>query len=170
MRAATAAPVAAPAPIDPIPAGPIETTPLPPVDSQPLPPVAGAPAPAPAGTLPPAADVASLPPAAAPAPAPAAPTTASSSRISLVGSWTAQGSSGTSCKVQLSSAPALDLYRASATGCANQDLSKVNAWDYRDGEVYLYQMGGAVTARLRGSSASLNGALTKSGAPLALTR
>ena len=48
--------------------------------------------------------------------------------------------------------PALDLYRASASGCANQDLSRVNAWDYRDGEVYLYQTGGAVAARLRGSS------------------
>src|SRR3712207_7504094 len=47
----------------------------------------------------------------------------------------------------LSSTPALDLYRASASGCSNQDLSRVNAWDYRDGEVYLYQTGGAVAAR-----------------------
>ncbi|MFD0460634.1 hypothetical protein ACFQY9_00660 [Microvirga aerilata] len=66
--------------------------------------------------------------------------------------------------------PALDLYRASASGCSNQDLSKVNAWDYRDGEVYLYQTGGAVAARLRGSSASLSGVLAKSGAPLTLAR
>ena len=65
---------------------------------------------------------------------------------------------------------ALDLYRASASGCGNQDLSKVNAWDYRDGEVYLYQQGGAVAARLRGSSGALNGVLAKSGAPLTLAR
>ena len=69
--------------------------------------------------------------------------------------WSATGAprrSGGSCRIQLSSSPALDLYRASASGCSNQDLSRVNAWDYRDGEVYLYQTGGAVAARLRGSS------------------
>ena len=73
---------------------------------------------------------------------------------------------GSNCRVRA----ALDLYRASASGCANQDLSKVNAWDYRDGEVYLYQPGGAVAARLRGSSGALNGVLAKSGAPLTLAR
>jgi hypothetical protein len=46
----------------------------------------------------------------------------------------------------------------------------VNAWDYRDGEVYLYQTGGSVAARLRGSSSSLSGVLAKSGAPLSLGR
>ena len=68
----------------------------------------------------------------------------------MVGNWSAQTSGG-SCRIQLSSSPSLDLYRASASGCSNQDLSKVNAWDYRDGEVYLYQTGGAVAARLRGT-------------------
>lgn len=87
----------------------------------------------------------------------------------MVGAWTARETSG-SCKVQLSSSPSLDLYRASTSGCSNQDLSKVNAWDYRDGEIYLYQTGGSVTARLRGSSSALSGALTKSGAPLSLSR
>src|SRR3712207_9324731 len=70
----------------------------------------------------------------------------------------------------LSSSPALDLYRASASGCSNQDLSRVNAWDYRNGEVYLYQTGGAVAARLRGSPALLTAGLAQSGAPLSLPR
>ncbi len=87
----------------------------------------------------------------------------------MVGNWSAQTSGG-SCRIQLSSSPALDLYRASASGCSNQDLSRVNAWDYRDGEVYLYQTGGAVAARLRGSSSSLSGALARSGAPLSMGR
>jgi hypothetical protein len=148
-----------PMPVEPMPAAPIETAPLPPVESQPLPPVGGAPMPG--GT-----DIAALPPPSAPVPAaPAGP----ASRTSLVGAWTAQVT-GSACRLQLSSAPALDLYRASSTGCANQDLSRINAWDYRNGEVYLYQTGGAVVARVRGSSGSLSGALTKSGAPISLVR
>ncbi|MBM6593550.1 AprI/Inh family metalloprotease inhibitor [Microvirga pudoricolor] len=159
IRSAAAAPVMTPAPVEPMPAGPIETAPLAPVESQPLPPVVGAPV-APGGT-----DIAALPPPAAAPAAPAAP----ASRSSLVGAWTAQVT-GSACRLQLSSAPALDLYRASSTGCANQDLSRVNAWDYRNGEIYLYQTGGAVVARVRGSSASLSGALTKSGGPISLVR
>jgi len=122
------------------------------------------------GAMPPGtgADIAGLPPAAPPS-APAA-SAAPASRTAIVGNWTARDASGKSCRVQLSSAPALDLYRASASGCSNQDLSKVNAWDYRDGEVYLYQTGGAVAARLRGSSSALSGVLAKSGAPLSLSR
>ena len=91
------------------------------------------------------------------------------SRSSIVGGWTAREASG-SCRVQLSSSPALDLYRASTSGCANRDLGRVNAWDFRDGEVYLYQPGGAVAARLRPSGGAMEGVLAKSGAPLALTR
>jgi hypothetical protein len=91
-------------------------------------------------------------------------------RSILVGNWTARDASGQSCRLQLSSTPALDLYRANAAGCANKDLAKVNAWDYRDGEVYLYQSGGTVAARLRGSGGSLSGILAKSGAPLTLAR
>jgi hypothetical protein len=156
------------APITEVP--PVEAVPSGPIEAAPLPPLAGAPAPsdpmAPAGGT----DIAGLPPApppptiAAPAPAPAP-----SGRTAMVGNWSVQTSGG-NCRLQLSSSPALDLYRASASGCSNQDLSKVNAWDYRDGEVYLYQTGGAVTARLRGSSSSLSGVLAKSGAPLSLTR
>ncbi|WP_245410859.1 AprI/Inh family metalloprotease inhibitor [Microvirga flavescens] len=154
---------AAPAPVEAVPSGPVETAPLPPIESQPLSPAAGAPIMTPAPATPGApSEIASLPPQAS---APAAP----ASRTSLVGAWTAREAAGT-CKVQLSSSPSLDLYRASTSGCSNQDLSKVNAWDYRDGEIYLYQTGGAVAARLRGSSSALSGALTKSGAPLSLSR
>ncbi len=164
IRSAAAAPVMEPAPVEAVPSGPIESAPLAPIEGQALPPIAGAPV-APGMTTPPSGtDVAALPPpAAAPAPAPA-------SRTSMVGTWTARDASGGSCRVQLSSSPALDLYRASASGCANKDLSKINAWDYRDGEVYLYQTGGSVAARLRGSSSSLAGVLAKSGAPLSLGR
>lgn len=94
----------------------------------------------------------------------------SASRDSVVGGWTAREATGTSCRVQLSSTPALDLYRANAAGCANRDLQKVNAWDYRDGEIYLYQPGGTVVARLRSDGSSMNGAITKSGAALSLSR
>ena len=91
-------------------------------------------------------------------------------RSGLVGTWNARDATGASCRLQLSSSPALDLYRASASGCSNKDLARVTAWDYREGEVYLYQPGGAVAARLRSAGSGMEGALAKSGAPLALTR
>jgi len=164
MRSASAAP-ASPAPIEAVPSGPVESAPLAPIEGQPLPPLAGAPDPLGSELAPaPGAEVAGLPPAAAPAPA------APSSRTAMVGNWTVREASGKTCRIQLSSSPALDLYRASASGCSNQDLSKVNAWDYRNGEVYLYQTGGSVAARLRGSSSSLSGVLARSGAPLSLAR
>lgn len=93
------------------------------------------------------------------------------SRDGVIGNWTAKEATGSSCRVQLSSSPALDLYRANAAGCANRDLQKVTAWDYRDGEVYLYQQGGSVVARLRTSGGgAMDGAITKSGAGLSLSR
>lgn len=96
---------------------------------------------------------------------------AATSRDSIIGNWTAREATGGSCRVQLSSSPALDLYRANASGCTNRDLQKVTAWDYRDGEVYLYQQGGSVVARLRAASGgAMNGAVTKSGAALSLNR
>jgi hypothetical protein len=102
-------------------------------------------------------------PTAAPRPSP--------SRDSVVGGWTAREATGGTCRVQLSSSPTLDLYRASSSGCANKDLQKISAWDFRDGEVYLYQQGGTVAARLRSSgSGALDGAVTKSGASLSMNR
>jgi hypothetical protein len=153
------APLPAPDPIDPVPSGPVVAEPLPPITGEPLPPPPGSAALPPPSASP--TDIAALPPRPAPAPA---------GRSALVGGWTAREASGGSCRVQLSSTPALDLYRASTSGCANRDLARVSAWEYRDGEVYLYQPGGTVTARLRGSSGSLDGVLAKSGAPLSLTR
>ena len=73
---------------------------------------------------------------------------AGSSRSSAIGGWTAR----------------------EASGCANKDLARITAWDFKEGEVYLYQPGGAVAARLRAGDGGLNGVLSKSGAPLALTR
>ena len=103
--------------------------------------------------------------------APAAAPRPSASRDSMVGGWTAREATGGSCRVQLSSSPTLDLYRASSSGCTNKDLQKISAWDFRDGEVYLYQQGGTVAARLRSSgSGGLDGAVTKSGASLSLNR
>jgi hypothetical protein len=158
VQSATAAPVLDPEPVEAVPSGPVETAPLAPIEGQLLPPAAGAPM-GPGMTPPGGTEIAALPPAAPPA-----------SRTAMVGAWTARDASGGSCRIQLSSSPALDLYRASASGCSNQDLSRVNAWDYRDGEVYLYQTGGAVAARLRGSSSALSGAIAKSGAPLSMAR
>lgn len=103
--------------------------------------------------------------------APAAAPRPSASRDSVVGGWTAREATGGTCRVQLSSSPTLDLYRASSSGCANKDLQKISAWDFRDGEVYLYQQGGTVAARLRSSgSGALDGAVTKSGASLSMNR
>ncbi|MGY2050711.1 AprI/Inh family metalloprotease inhibitor [Methylobacterium sp. JK268] len=98
------------------------------------------------------------------------PPVASGGRSGVVGGWTAKDATGASCRLTLASTPALDLYKAQATGCTNKDLAKVTAWDYRDGEVYLYQPGGTVTARLRAAGGALDGALSKSGAPLSLVR
>src|SRR5690349_20088776 len=132
VRSANAAPIVEAPPVEAVPSGPIEAAPLPPVAGAPLASDPMAP-PSSAGSP----DIAGLPPAPPPPTiaAPAAP--APSSRTAMVGAWSVQTSGG-SCRIQLSSSPALDLYRASASGCSNQDLSKVNAWDYRDGEVYLY--------------------------------
>jgi hypothetical protein len=169
------------------------------VESQALPPPGGAAtgpgaiATAPEGQLPPPADPFFQPSApATPPPAPRAIETPTlggdggeiatlggapsgrgtvSSRDGVIGGWTAREATGGSCRVVLSSTPALDLYRANATGCANRDLQKVTAWDYRDGEVYLYQPGGSVAARMRvNSGSSLSGVIARSGASLAMSR
>jgi hypothetical protein len=158
----------------------VEAIPAESVTSEPLAPPPGnyaTPAPAQSAPAPVVADVPIMPgtprpvePMVPEAVAPAAAPQASNSRSANVGAWTAREASGTSCRLQLSSAPALDLYKASASGCANKDLARVTGWDFRDGEVYLYQPGGAVAARLRSSSGSLQGVLAKSGAPLTLSR
>lgn len=116
------------------------------------------------------ADVPSTPSLPPPSLPPAAASPSGPSRSASVGSYTARDATGTTCRISLTGSPALDLYRASSSGCTNKDLGRVTAWDFRDGEVYLYQPGGAVAARLRGSGNSLSGVLAKSGAPLTLER
>ncbi|MDV2985529.1 UNVERIFIED_CONTAM: AprI/Inh family metalloprotease inhibitor [Methylobacteriaceae bacterium AG10] len=137
------------------------------VTSEPLAPPPGASA---APGEPPPPSVAAAPSAALEPPLPPAPPpVVATGRSSVVGSWNASDAAG-SCKVSLSSTPSLDLYKATTAGCGNKDLAKVSAWDFRDGEVYLYQPGGTVAARLRQVGGSLEGALSKSGAPLSLAR
>lgn len=163
----TAPVVAEPPPVAAVPSGSVTAEPLPPIPGS---------SSAPLGSGPVVADVPATPVLPRPveppvAAAPSAPVVSvGSSRSSTVGTYTAQDATGGSCRVSLTSAPALDLYKASASGCRNGDLGRVTSWDFKDGEVYLYQPGGSVAARLRGSGGSLAGVLSKSGAPLTLVR
>jgi hypothetical protein len=154
-------------PVEAVPSGTVSSAPLAPPPGTTVAEVGISPGPGPV-----VADVPTTPPPAPTVVASVAPpaTAAPSGRSAMVGAWTARDATGSTCRVQLSSSPALDLYRASASACANKDLGRVSAWDYRDGEVYLYQSGGAVAARLRGGTGGLEGVLAKSGAPLALSR
>lgn len=178
LRGGTRGPVFNSPPPEPAPA---PVAPSAAISSEPLPPPPGAsaaadPSPLPSGPV--VSDVPAMPggprpieplrPTVEPA-APQRVVVAAPGRSSVVGGWTAREASG-SCRVQLSSAPALDLYKASAAGCANRDLARVTAWDFREGEVFLYQPGGAVAARLRPAGAGMDGLLAKSGAPLTLAR
>lgn len=96
---------------------------------------------------------------------------AAPTRTSVTGNWTAQEASGGSCKVTLSSSPKLDLYNAGTTGCQSKELQRVTAWELRGDEVYLYESGGSVAARLRASPGRrFNGALAKTGAPVTLSK
>ena len=100
--------------------------------------------------------------------APAAPEKPSQSRLS--GGWSVAQGSGSKCKLTLSNAPALDLYKAQTSGCGT-GLTKVNAWELRGDEIYLYEQGGGVAARLKQSgNASFNGAVAKSGAPITINK
>jgi Protease inhibitor Inh len=96
---------------------------------------------------------------------------AAPTRNSVTGNWTASEASGTSCKVTLSSASALDLYKASSSGCGSRDLQKISAWELRGNDIYLYEQGGAVAARLQQSAGGrYSGAGAKSGAPITLSK
>jgi hypothetical protein len=98
-----------------------------------------------------------------PAPAPAT----TSSRV--VGGWKVAEQNGTNCRLTLSSAPFVDLSRASTSGCGT-GLAKVNAWKLDKGEIVLFETGGAVAARLRGGGSTFNGASVKTGAPVTISR
>lgn len=152
-----AVPGAAPGTVIGSPSGPSD---LPPTIPGAPPPTAGLPPPAGSPAIPPVAS-------ASPPPSPAPPSASSS--LASVGTWTARDATGRTCRVVLSSAATLDLNRASASGCANTDLQRINAWKQDGGEIYLYSAG-SVVARLRGGGGSLSGALSKSGAPLTLSK
>ncbi len=154
------------APVAAIPSGTVTAAPLaPPPGASASPEVA--PPPGPVAAANPAAPTVIAEPV---TPPPAPPPVVTTGRAGVVGGWDARDATGATCRVTLSSAPSLDLYKANSAGCQNKELSRVSAWDYRDGEVYLYQPGGTVAARLRQGGAGLDGALTKSGASLALNR
>jgi len=87
---------------------------------------------------------------------------------SYAGTWKASVGSS-SCRVQLSNAPSLDLYKASAQGCADDALKTVNGWSFRDDQVTLYSRG-QVIARLSGAEAALAGTLNGSRTVLTMTR
>jgi hypothetical protein len=118
----------------------------------------------PAEPRPPEPRVASRPPDPAPA-VPAAPT-----RTSVTGNWTAREASGGSCRLTLSSAPTLDLYKASSSGCQSRELQRISAWELRGDEVYLYEPGGGIAARLKQSGRGFEGAAAKTGAPISLSK
>jgi len=87
----------------------------------------------------------------------------------MLGRWRAQDANG-SCRVNLTSVPTLDFYKAATSGCQNKDLSKVSSWEYRNGEVYLYQQGGTVAARLKAGTQQMDGVLQSSGAAITLSK
>ncbi len=92
------------------------------------------------------------------------------SQSRLTGGWSVAQGSGSKCRLTLSNSPALDLYKAQTTGCST-GLTKVNAWELRGDEIYLYEQGGAVAARLKQSgNSSFNGSTAKSGAPVSISK
>jgi hypothetical protein len=106
--------------------------------------------------------------AARPEPAPAA--SAAPTRTSVTGNWVATETAGRSCKITLSGTPTLDLYKASSAGCQSKELQRVNAWELRGDEVYLYEPGGGIAARLKKSGGNFEGSASKTGAPLTLSK
>jgi len=100
-----------------------------------------------------------------PAPQSSAPT-----RTGVTGNWNAKEAAGGSCRVTLSSAPTLDLYKASSQGCQSRELQRISAWELRGDEVYLYEPGGGVAARLKQSGRGFEGAAAKTGAPISLNK
>jgi Protease inhibitor Inh len=184
----------------PVPTSRVSTSTLPPVTSQPLPAPTAAPNASPtapsapsANGLPPAGSsipidptparpaapavaepvvapppVAPVQTASRPEPAPAA--SAAPSRTSVTGNWTAKEAAGRSCKVTLSGTPTLDLYKASSVGCQSKELQRVNAWELRGDEVYLYEAGGGIAARLKKSGSNYEGSASKTGAPVTLSK
>jgi len=88
---------------------------------------------------------------------------------SYAGTWKATDAKGGSCQIHLSSVASLDLYKASTSKCSNESLRNVNMWKLEGSRISLFSRGAEV-ANLEGSEASLNGALSKSGAQVRMLR
>lgn len=101
-----------------------------------------------------------------PAPRQEAPPT----RTNVTGNWSAREASGGACRVTLSTTPTLDLYKASSAGCKTREMQRVTAWELRGEEIYLYETGGSVAARLRKSGSNYEGASAKTGAPIVMSK
>ena len=87
---------------------------------------------------------------------------------SYAGTWNASiGAS--SCKVQLTSVPSLDLYKASTQGCKDEAVRGVNGWSFRENQVILFSRG-TVVGRLSGAEAALSGTLSGSGSEIRMSR
>jgi hypothetical protein len=91
-------------------------------------------------------------------------------RTGVIGNWSAREASGNSCRVTLSSTPTLDLYRASSSGCQSREMQRVSAWELRGDEIYLYEPGGGVAARLRQSGRNFEGTAARTGASISLSK
>ena len=80
---------------------------------------------------------------------------------SYAGTWNV--SIGTSsCRIQLSSVPSLDRYKASTQGCTHEAMRSVNGWSFRENQIVLFSREQPV-ARLSGAEAALVGTLNGSG-------
>ncbi|HRK24622.1 MAG TPA: AprI/Inh family metalloprotease inhibitor [Beijerinckiaceae bacterium] len=178
-RSERVTPAPAPQPrLEPTPTERVDVAPLPSVTRQDLAPPPGAaatpplnpidPDPGIRNELPPIPPTPPVTPPVVPQVADAAP--ARPTQSALTGTWQAREASGSACRVTLSSSPKLDLYNASSSGCQSRDLQRVTAWELRGDDVYLYEPGGAVAARFKAQSRQMNGTLSKSGAPLSLSR
>jgi hypothetical protein len=111
--------------------------------------------------------------AASPAPAGAHPSppgvfSAPQRASSYAGTWNAKVGAS-SCKVQLSSVPSLDLYKASTQGCTHEAMRSVNGWSFRENQVILFSRGQLV-ARLSGAEAALTGTLNGSSSEISMSR
>ena len=141
-------------------------------------PVAAAPAPAPltpapttsvqAAALPPLEDEAAPVEPVAPV-AVASVGTSSVNAETLGGGWTI-ASGGSPCALFLSRTAWTGGQRASTRGCANEDLSRVQAWAYEGGRVVLKDGTGGEIARLSASSAGAMSGATVAGAGVSANR
>ena len=100
-------------------------------------------------------------------PAPAAQPT----RTGVTGNWTLTEGAGGKCRLLLSSAPVLDLSKASSNGCQSREMQRISSWELRGNDIYLYESGGAVAGRLQqAGQGRFSGASAKSGAPITLSK